>query len=119
VRHERALGLATVNRCDVDGGPRVGDLRPRRREQAETEAVLPGHEHRNRGRQHRPALGQVLAQLGQRAARGARELIGTRLGRRLAGVVPVVAAPAATRYERAGEENGRKCASAAHGGGEG
>ncbi len=119
VRHERALGLAAANRGDVDGGACVGDLRPRRREQAEAEAILPGHEHRARGGQHRSALGQVAAQLGQRAAGGARELIGAGLGRRLGGVVPVVAASAAARYQRAGEESGSKCASAAHGGGEG
>ncbi len=61
-----------------------------------------------------PPGGRELAQLGERLPLGARELVRPRLGRRLAGLVVVTAAPAAAGHERAGEQNGSDGASAAH-----
>ena len=77
--------------------------------------VLPGQEDRDRGGQYRPALGQVAAQLGQRAAGGARELVRAGLRGRAAGVVVAVASPAAGCDQRAGEQQGGKYSSGAHG----
>jgi hypothetical protein len=65
-------------------------------------------------RQHRAAVWQVAAQLGERASLSARELVRPRLGGRLAGPIVVVVASTTDGRERAREEDGGEYASAAH-----
>ena len=114
-RDVRPLGLPPARGRHVDRGRGVGDLGPRRREQAEAQAVLAHGELRDRGREHRTGLRKLLAQVDQRLPGGARELLRPRLRGRLVGAVLRVVAAATTGHDRAREKDGGDRASWAHG----
>ena len=105
-RHVRALGLPPAPRSDVDRRGGVGDLGPRRGEEPEAEPVFADGELRDRRREHRAGLRQLLAQLDQSLPGGARELLGLRLGRRFLRLFPGVVASATAGHERARENDG-------------